>query len=108
MSNTAIFVLLRKRRIQQALQKGAVIIDIREPLTFDNGHATGAVNIPKIVITANISRLRKLKAPLLICGSSYFSCIATVGLLQSYGFEVINGGNYNTVNRLKQETQEHN
>jgi len=97
-----IALAMRKRHIKKALQNGAVVVAIREPHEFDNGHAAGAINIPKLNIAANIEKLQQLNRSLLICGPFAFGCIGTVGLLRSYGFTVTNGGNWRRVSSVQQ------
>jgi len=99
--NPAIIVIIRKRRIQKALANGAIIIDIRTPAQFEEGHTENAINIPADVILLNIERLMQLQVPLIICGPDSFRCFGTVRKLRGYGLDVTNGGSWWFVNRVK-------
>ncbi|WP_304985480.1 rhodanese-like domain-containing protein [Coxiella-like endosymbiont] len=70
--------------------KKAVVIDIRDPKTFEKGHITNAVNIPATELDKSLKRLEQYKQqPLIIvCGmgqkSAYF-----VNKLRKQGYQKV-------------------
>ena len=38
-------------------KRGAVLVDVREPATYDNAHADGAVSVPHVALQASGGRL---------------------------------------------------
>ena len=52
--------------IRQALQDGAVIVDLRTAYEYDQGHIPHALNIPVDRLRSNIDRLRDLGKPVIL------------------------------------------
>ena len=92
---------LFKNKVKEALQKGAVIIDVRTPHEFDNGKVPGSVNIPVDRISSSIERIRSMKKPVvLVCESGARSGQAK-NILKSAGLnEVYTGGSWESVLRV--------
>jgi len=42
------------------VQNGAVIIDVRSPQEFDNGHIKGSKNIPVNIIQRELNTIKKI------------------------------------------------
>jgi rhodanese-related sulfurtransferase len=49
----------------QALEKGAVIIDVRNPSEFRQGHIQGSKNIPVNEIRSKVEMIRKWNKPVI-------------------------------------------
>ena len=78
--------------LQQALQRGAVIVDVRTKPEFAEGHVAGSKNIPLNEIKLKTDMIRKWNKPVItVCRSGSRSAMAK-GILQSAGIEVYNGG----------------
>lgn len=69
---------------------GAVLIDVREPSEFAQGHARGALNIPQAEIATRIEELPKDKPIYVICQSGARSLKTTQFLRQIGVHEAIN------------------
>jgi len=79
------------------LQNGAVIIDVRTPGEFADGHIEGSINICLDRITQNIDKIKKYdKAVIAVCRSGARSGNAT-NFLKQQGIDIINGGPWNIV-----------
>jgi phage shock protein E len=78
--------------VEQALQKGAVIVDVRTKSEYDQGHVAGSKNIPLNEIKLKTEMIRKWNKPVVtVCRSGSRSAMAK-GILQSASIEVYNGG----------------
>ena len=75
-------------------ESGALIIDVRSPQEFDQGHIKGSKNIPLNIIQREISSLKKTNKPIItVCQSGARSGMAK-SMLKSAGIEVYNGGSW--------------
>ena len=79
----------------QALANGAVIIDVRTPAEFEEGHLINARNIPLNELKANAELIRSWKKPVItVCRSGSRSAMAK-SILEGLGIKTINGGAWN-------------
>ena len=80
--------------IEQALEKGAVIIDVRSPGEYHKGHIQGSKNIPVNEIRSKIEMIRKWNKPVVtVCLSGSRSAVAK-SVLTGAGIEAYNGGSW--------------
>lgn len=85
------------------IKKGALIIDVRTPAEYREGHIKGAVNIPYDQIRSRISELGndKNRDIVLYCRSGRRSGIAKK-ILEKIGFKnVLNAGGYKSILKAK-------
>lgn len=76
----------------QALENGAVIIDVRTPAEFNQGHIGGSKNIPVNEIRSKLEMIRKWNKPVItVCRSGARSQVAK-SVLTAAGIEVFNAG----------------
>lgn len=81
--------------IREALQQGAVIIDLRTAYEYDQGHIPRSLNIPADRIKANIGRIRDLGKPVILCCGPSGGCWEAMDVLRGAGLpRVINGGEW--------------
>jgi rhodanese-related sulfurtransferase len=67
----------------QAMQNGAVIVDVRTPAEYKQGHIDGSKNIPLDVIKSKVETIRNWKNPIVtVCRSGSRSSMAK-GILVS-------------------------
>lgn len=89
-----LFGLGPKADYVEMMSRGAIIVDVRTPGEYRNGHIKGSLNIPLDSLGKNLSKLKKDKCIICCCASGMRSGSAK-GLLQSKGFsEVYNGGSW--------------
>ena len=91
---TAAFLLWRWRsgkRIATFRARGALILDVRTPREFAQGHAEGALNLPLDRIAQEAGRLDK-RQPLLVCCASGARSAVAASQLRAEGFEALNAG----------------
>lgn len=78
--------------LEQALQKGAVVVDVRTKSEFGQGHVDGSKNIPLNEVKLKTEMIRKWNKPVItVCRSGNRSAMAKA-ILQAAGIEVYNGG----------------
>lgn len=91
----------KKKRLQEALEKGATIIDVRTKTEFKAGNAPGSVNIPLDQIDSHIKKIKQAPKPILVCCASGMRSGNAKMILQNNGVsEVINAGSWLKVNSL--------
>lgn len=84
----------------KAMEKGAVIIDVRTPNEFRQGHIQGSKNIPIHEIRSKIEMIRKWNKPVItVCLSGGRSATAKL-VLASAGIEVYNGGPWYSLQKI--------
>jgi phage shock protein E len=82
--------------LKEMVKQGAMIVDVRTPAEYQGGHIKGSVNIPLQVLDKNIAKLKKDKAVITCCASGMRSGSAK-SMLKAKGFEVHNGGGWNSL-----------
>jgi len=88
--------------IEEYLQKGAVVIDVRTDMEFAEGHVQGSKNIPLNVIGFQIDKIKKLNKPIITCCRSGARSGSAESILKQNGIDVINGGPWgNVADRMK-------
>jgi phage shock protein E len=84
--------------IKNALQKGAVIIDVRTVHEYDQGRIKGSLNIPLDRIAASIGRIKSLEKPIIFVCNSGNRCGNAMRIVKQNGLkEVYNGGSWESV-----------
>jgi phage shock protein E len=86
--------------ILQAMEKGAVIIDVRTPNEFKGGHIQGSKNIPVNEIRSKIDMIRKWNKPVITVCLSGGRSAAAKSVLASAGIEAYNGGPWYSLRKL--------
>ena len=87
--------------IQKIIKNGALIIDVRTPKEFKEGHIEGSLNISLDEINEAMLWLQKDVPAVLVCASGGRSAQA-MKILKANGFEkVYNGGSWDSLGDLK-------
>ena len=77
---------------KELIKTGAIVVDVRSPVEYSNGHIPGSLNIALEQIGSTISSLKQKNKPLiLVCRSGTRSNMAS-SMLKNAGLEVYNGG----------------
>lgn len=77
--------------------RASLIVDVRSPAEFQQGHVAGSVNIPLEQLNAALNKLRSSSKPIvMICRSGARSGMA-VGTLAQAGIEAQNGGGWQAI-----------
>jgi rhodanese-related sulfurtransferase len=89
--------------IREALQEGAVIIDLRTAYEYDQGHIPHSLNIPADRVKASIGRIRDLRKPVILCCAGGNHCWEAAAMLRDAGIpKVVNGGDWQALLRKVQ------
>ena len=87
----------KSESIQEFVEKGAIIIDVRSPGEFSGGHIKGSKNIPLNEIDAKINEIKKLNKPVIACCASGMRSSQATSILKQNGIDVINGGGWQSL-----------
>ena len=89
--------------IQEFINEGAVIIDVRTELEFNSGNIENSVNVPLKDLMYRVNEFEKEKKYITVC---------TVGMraesakkfFEKKGYQVVNGGRWSTLKDLRNNT----
>ena len=87
--------------LKNIIAHGAIVIDVRTPEEYKDGHIEGSLNIPLDEIGKEMSWLIKDVPVVLVCASGSRSAVAEK-ILKANGFEkVYNGGSWDGLGNIK-------
>ncbi len=89
-----LFGLAPKVNCHELIAKGAILIDVRTPAEFSQGKPKEAKNIPLDKISKELSKLKKLNQPIVLCCASGMRSRQATSILKSNGIEAYNGGGW--------------
>ena len=81
----------------ELMERGAIIIDVRTPQEFKQGHVKKAINIPLSDISRSVEKIKQKNKPVITCCRSGARSGNAAATLKSAGIEVYNGGSWNSV-----------
>ncbi|MEP7090027.1 MAG: rhodanese-like domain-containing protein [Nocardioidaceae bacterium] len=76
-------------QLEVAMQRGATVVDVREPMEYVQAHVPGAVPIPMGQLSARLGELDKGSSVLVICATGNRSSAMT-DLLTTAGYDAFN------------------
>ncbi|WP_230971128.1 rhodanese-like domain-containing protein [Nitrogeniibacter aestuarii] len=84
---------------REMIQSGAVVLDVREPGEFENGHVPGAINLPRGLLEFKLAATPELNQPdtpiVVYCKTSGRSALAVATLADMGVTNTVNmGGGY--------------
>lgn len=83
----------------ELVKQGAVILDVRTKVEFENGHIEKAINIPLDQLGNNLSNLKDKHKPIICCCASGMRSGSAANMLKSKGYsQVYNGGGWRGLN----------
>jgi rhodanese-related sulfurtransferase len=85
--------------LKSIIDKGAFLVDVREPGEFASGSVKGAVNIPLGTIPTQLSQFKSKENIVVFCRSGNRSGQAKQFLEQSGIANVVNGGTWENVSQ---------
>lgn len=83
--------------IEQYLENGAVVIDVRTIEEFEEGHVQGSKNIPLNTIGSHLDEIKNLNKPVITCCRSGARSGSAATILKQHGVDAINGGPWGSV-----------
>ena len=88
-----------KASIEEYLNDGAIVIDVRTIQEFQSGHVEGSKNIVLNTIPGKVAEIKAMKKKIIaVCRSGARSGQATA-FLSKQGIDIINGGPWQNVAR---------
>ena len=84
----------KKKLLNEAYNDGAIIVDVRTPQEYKNGHIKGSMNIPLNDINARTSLLKNKGKTIITCCQSGMRSKQAANVLKYDGIPVINGGGW--------------
>jgi len=84
-------------KVSEYLQNEAVVIDVRTPAEFADGHVEGSVNIPLGIIANKIETIKKYNKQIITCCRSGARSGTAANILNNNGIDTINGGPWQNV-----------
>ena len=90
----------RAVKVAEALEKGALIVDVRTPQEYSDGHIKNSINIPLQQMDSRIAMLKKKNNVLITCCGSGARSGRACSVLKKNGVECINGGGWGNLNYL--------
>ncbi|WP_367757788.1 rhodanese-like domain-containing protein [Flavobacterium sp. WC2430] len=92
-----IFGLGPKVDYANLVKQGALILDVRSPGEYKQGHIKGSVNAPLNELNSHITKIKKEKTIITCCASGMRSASAK-SILKSNGFTTVhNGGGWSSL-----------
>jgi rhodanese-related sulfurtransferase len=85
------------KHIQEYLDKGAVILDVRTEVEYNEGHVKQSLHIVLDDLQDEIEQVKALQKPIITCCRSGARSERAKDLLADYGIDVINGGPWQNV-----------
>ena len=89
----------KKENIQEFLDKGAIILDVRTKGEWDNGHIKNATHMPLDQLRNNVGKIQKMNKPIITCCASGARSGQATQILKSNNIEAINGGGWSSLQR---------
>lgn len=90
----------KKKKIDDFISRGAIIIDVRSSEEYESGAIPGSMHIPVQNIESQCTTIKQWNKPVIcVCASGGRSASATT-LLKSKGVDALNGGTWVSVNKL--------
>lgn len=90
----------KSEQVKEMLDEGAIIIDVRTPQEYNEGHISNSLNIPVQQIEARISTIKKKSKPVILCCKSGGRAGRAKAVLQRNGIKCMNGGSWGGLNYM--------
>lgn len=87
----------RKKKVEEFLNRGAIVVDVRTQFEFSGGHVKGSLNVPLDSLHHKTAKLKKLNKPLILCCASGNRSGTAAVMLRSHGIECMNGGGWRSL-----------
>ena len=84
----------RKKKIQDYVKRGGVIVDVRTKGEYLGGAISGSKNIPLQQIRVRAGEIKKWNKPVILCCASGMRSGSAAGILKEKGVEAMNGGGW--------------
>jgi rhodanese-related sulfurtransferase len=89
----------KKRQVDEFLENGAVILDVRSQREWDAGHIEKALHIPLDQLNNRIDEVKKFNKPVITCCASGVRSAKAAKFLNLNNIEATNGGGWVSLNK---------
>lgn len=80
--------------VKALMAEGAVVVDVRTPAEYRQGHVPGSINVPLHSLPEGLKKIKRNEVVITCCASGMRSASAA-SLLRKQGFQkVYNGGSW--------------
>ncbi|GAB2770303.1 hypothetical protein GCM10027275_11180 [Rhabdobacter roseus] len=86
-----------KINLKELARQGALLVDVRSPQEFAEGHVAGSINIPLGTLASRVAELKAKGQPVITCCRSGARSGMAKSMLEAAGLEAYNGGPWNTL-----------
>ncbi|GIV42225.1 MAG: sulfurtransferase [Vicingaceae bacterium] len=93
-----LFGMKTREEFKKMVESGAIIVDVRTPAEYKQGHAKKSINIPLQSIEGKAKELKAKNKPVIVCCASGMRSAQAKAILQKHGIEVYNAGAWNNLN----------
>ena len=90
--------------LKSVIVDNAYLVDVRTPQEYADGHVEGSINIPLNQIPSQLNKFKNHKNIVVFCRSGNRSGQAKTILEQNGFTNVVNGGTWQNVKEIKNET----
>ena len=90
--------------LKSVIANNAYLVDVRTPQEYADGHVEGSINIPLNQIPSQLNKFKNHKNIVVFCRSGNRSGQAKTILEQNGFTNVVNGGTWQNVKEIKNET----
>lgn len=84
----------RQEKIKDFRNRGAIVVDVRSKMEFNQAKVPGSVNIPLDQIHQQMKSLQKKKKPILVCCATGRRSGMAAHLMKQNGMEAYNAGSW--------------
>lgn len=84
----------KKRQVEEFLENGAVVLDVRTEREWDQGHIENAVHIPLDDLKNRVDEVKSLNKPVIVCCESGVRSAKAAKFLNLNNIEATNGGGW--------------
>lgn len=89
----------KNRQINELLEKGAIILDVRTKAEWNNGHIKNAKHIPLDDLKKHVAELKKLNKPVITCCASGARSGQAAKYLTLNNIIATNGGGWSSLQK---------
>ena len=90
----------QNKKVQEYLDKGAILLDVRTKQEWNAGHIKKAIHIPLDQLNNRLNEVKKLKKPIIVYCASGVRSGKAAKFLSLNNIEAINGGGVNSLSAL--------
>ncbi len=84
----------KTKKIEEFIEKDAVILDVRTKAEYVGGAIPGSKNIPLQQLSVQLSEIKKWNKPVITCCASGMRSGSAATILRNNDIEAVNGGGW--------------